>query len=50
LSDLIRDIDKLIAIERIEARNESPLKNRGEVSELRRKLEARINAITKGQA
>lgn len=50
LSDLIRDIDKLIAIERIEARQESPLKNRGEISELRRKLEARINAITKGQA
>jgi hypothetical protein len=47
LSDLVRDLDKLMAIERAEIR---PIgtKSRGEASELRRKLEERINALTKG--
>lgn len=50
LSDLVRDLDKLITIERAEARHDGPVRNRGEISELRKKLEARIDAITKGRA
>ena len=49
LSDLVRDLDKLIAIERSEARHDGPARSRGEVSELRKKLEDRIDAITKGR-
>lgn len=49
LSDLVRDLDKLIAIERAEARHDAPVRDRGEISDLRRKLEARIDAITKGR-
>ncbi|MHA6298135.1 hypothetical protein [Devosia sp. CAU 1758] len=48
LSDLVRDLDKLIALERAEARPAGSPRNPGEASELRRKLEERINAITKG--
>jgi hypothetical protein len=48
LSDLVRDLDKLMAIERAEMRPIGGAKNRGEASELRRKLEERINALTKG--
>ncbi|WP_338722948.1 hypothetical protein [Devosia sp. XK-2] len=48
LSDLVRDLDKLIALERAEARPAGSSRNPGEASELRRKLEERINAITKG--
>lgn len=50
LSDLVRDLDKLIAIERSEARHDGQGRNRGEISDLRQKLEARIDAITKGRA
>jgi hypothetical protein len=50
LSDLVRDLDKLITIERAEGHHTSPGRNRGEISDLRQKLEARIDAITKGRA
>lgn len=50
LSDLVRDLDKLIALERAEARPDNTLNDAGEAADLRRKLEARINAITKGLA
>jgi hypothetical protein len=49
LSGLVRDIDKLIAMESREIQRGGPTKGEGEASELRRKLEARINAITKGR-
>lgn len=49
LSDLVRDLEKLITIERSEAQHGGATRNRGEVSELRKKLEARIDAITKGR-
>jgi len=49
LSDLVRDLDKLIVIERSEARFDGPTRNRGEISDLRKKLEARIDAITKNR-
>lgn len=48
LSDLVRDLDKLIALERAEAGPTGGARQGGEASELRRKLEERINAITKG--
>ena len=50
LGDLVRDLDKLIALERAEAPANGGSRNRGEASEIRRKLEERINAITKGLA
>lgn len=50
LSDLVRGLDKLIALERAEAGNIGTIRNRGEASDMRRKLEERINAITKGLA
>ncbi len=50
LSDLVRDLDKLIAIERAETRHAGAITNRAEVSDIRHKLEARIDAITKGRA
>lgn len=50
LSDLVRDLDKLVTLERAEARPAGSTRNPGEASELRRKLEERINAITKGLA
>ncbi len=50
LSDLVRDLDKLIALERAEGGKAGTIRNRGEASEMRRKLEERINAITKGLA
>lgn len=50
IGDLVRDLDKLISIERAEGHHASPGKNRGEISDLRQKLEARIDAITKGRA
>ena len=50
LSDLVRDLDRLIAIERAETRHAGAVTDRGEVSDIRRKLEALINAITKGLA
>lgn len=49
LSDLVRDLDKLIAIERAESRHAGPVTDRAAVSDIRQKLEARINAITKGR-
>ena len=49
MRDLVSDLDKLIAIERSEARHDAPARSRGEVSELRKKLEDRIDAITKGR-
>ena len=48
LNDLVRDLDKLITMERAEGNTEGTITDPGEASELRRKLEARINAITKG--
>lgn len=50
LGDLVRDLDRLIALERAEARPTGTAHNAGEASELRHKLEERINAITKGLA
>lgn len=49
LSDLVRDLDRLITIERADAPHSGPTRNRGEISDLRKKLEARIDAITKGR-
>ena len=50
LSDLVRDLDKLMALERTETSRDGALEDAGEAADLRRKLEARINAITKGIA
>jgi hypothetical protein len=50
LGDLVRDLDRLIALERAEMRPVGSVRNPGEASELRHKLEERINAITKGLA
>ncbi|MBD8065344.1 hypothetical protein IC608_07645 [Devosia sp. PTR5] len=49
LSDLVRDLDRLITIEKAETGSTNPYEQSGEMSDLRRKLEARINAITKGR-
>ncbi|GEM_PF-1011385 len=50
LSDLVRDLDKLISIERAETRYNGAVTDRAEISDIRHKLEARIDAITKGRA
>lgn len=47
LSDIVRDLDRLIAIEKAEIGSGGGARENGEMTALRIKLEARINAITK---
>ncbi len=48
LTDMVRDLDKLIAIEKAEASQQEQETQSKEMQDLQRKLEKRINAITKG--
>lgn len=48
LTNMVRDLDKLIAIERAEAGEQERDVQSKEMQDLQRKLERRINAITKG--
>ena len=50
LSDLVRDLDKLIVIEKAEALRSGHDNDTGEMRDLQRRIEQRINAITKGRA
>ena len=47
LTDMVRDLDKLIAIEKAEASQQEHETESKEMQDLQRKLEKRINAITK---
>lgn len=47
LSDLVRDLDKMIVIEKAEAQRSGHDEETGEMRDLQRKIEQRINAITK---
>ncbi|MFD1252754.1 hypothetical protein DEVEQU_03864 [Devosia equisanguinis] len=49
LSDLVRDLDKLIGIEKAEGQRSGHDGETGEMRDLQRKLEARINALTKAK-
>lgn len=48
LTSMVRDLDKLIAIEKAEAGKAEQETQSKEMQDLQRKLEKRINAITKG--
>ena len=48
LTNMVRDLDKLIAIEKAEADQVAEETETKEMRDLQRKLEKRINAITKG--
>jgi hypothetical protein len=48
LTSMVRDLDKLIAIEKAEAGQAQRETQSKEMQDLQRKLEKRINAITKG--
>ena len=50
LTELVRDLDKLIVIEKAEAMRSGHDDDTGEMRDLQRRIEQRINALTKGRA